>query len=74
MKNAILSAIPYLAMWVFSLVVAQIADLTARRSWASTNVIRKTANTIGNVSKYFEFPPSCPATWWHTIPFFLKKC
>ena len=47
LQNALLSALPYLVMWIFSLLVAQMADLTARRNWASINVIRKTANTIG---------------------------
>lgn len=46
-QNALLSALPYLVMWILSLLVAQFADLTARRGWATTNVIRKTANTIG---------------------------
>lgn len=46
-SNALLSALPYLVMWILSLLVAQFADLTARRGWATTNVIRKTANTIG---------------------------
>jgi hypothetical protein len=47
MQNALLSALPYLVMWILSLVVAQFADLTARKGWASTNVIRKTANSVG---------------------------
>ena len=48
MQNALLSALPYLVMWILSLLVAQFADLTARKGWASTNVIRKTSNTVGN--------------------------
>ncbi|KZS16615.1 Uncharacterized protein APZ42_017209 [Daphnia magna] len=48
-SNALLSALPYLVMWILSLLVAQFADLTARRGWATTNVIRKTANTIAKL-------------------------
>lgn len=46
MQNALLSALPYLVMWILSLLVAQFADLTARKGWASTNVIRKTFNSV----------------------------
>ena len=46
-SNALLSALPWLVMWVFSLLVARMADVIAKKGWATKNVIRKTANTVG---------------------------
>ena len=35
-------------MWIFSLIVAQIGDMAVRRKSSTLNIVRKTANTIGN--------------------------
>ena len=42
-----LSALPWLLMWIFSIVVAKISDLIVKRNWVSINTTRKTFNTIG---------------------------
>ena len=64
MQNALLSALPYLVMWILSLVAAQFADLTARKGWASTNVIRKTANSVGMF--WCRVPPSGACYTFHS--------
>merc|ERR1711973_259686 len=46
--NALWSALPYLMMWVFSLVVAEVADLAVNKRWASVNFVRKASNTIAH--------------------------
>ncbi|XP_046640794.1 putative inorganic phosphate cotransporter isoform X1 [Daphnia pulicaria] len=45
-SNSMLSALPWLLMWIFSIVVAKIADMVVKRQWVSINITRKTFNTI----------------------------
>ncbi|KAG0717344.1 putative inorganic phosphate cotransporter [Chionoecetes opilio] len=45
-SNATLSALPYLGMWIFSLVVSKVGDTLIKKEIASTTIVRKTANTI----------------------------
>ncbi|XP_032789939.2 putative inorganic phosphate cotransporter isoform X2 [Daphnia magna] len=45
-SNSLLSALPWLLMWIFSLVVAKISDVVVRRDWISVNTTRKMFNTI----------------------------
>jgi len=47
-SNAILSSLPHLVMWIFSLLIAQIADWLSRHQLVSVTTIRKTANTISH--------------------------
>lgn len=45
--NGILSALPYLAMWLFSILVSQIADWMLTTSHLTTTGVRKILNGIG---------------------------
>jgi len=47
-SNSLLSALPYLVMWLFSLVFARAADWTIRRKLLSTTTVRKIANTTSH--------------------------
>jgi len=46
--NALWSSVPYLMMWIFSLLVANVADMTVNKGWASINFVRKASNTIAH--------------------------
>ncbi|KAG7171475.1 inorganic phosphate cotransporter-like 7 [Homarus americanus] len=45
-SNAVLSGLPYLGMWIFSLVVSSVGDRLRQNDTLSTQTVRKTANTI----------------------------
>lgn len=47
--NALLNALPYLGMWIFSLVVSKVGDTLIQKNIASTGVVRKTAQTIAQL-------------------------
>jgi len=47
-SNALLSALPYLVMWMFSIVISQVADWLNRQKIATITTIRKAANTISH--------------------------
>lgn len=47
-ENAILTAIPFLCMWLFSMVLSKILDYLRAREVISTTCARKTATAIGN--------------------------
>lgn len=46
-QNGIVSALPYLAMWLFSIVFSVTADYVRRREILSTTSTRKIFTTIG---------------------------
>ncbi|XP_055836483.1 putative inorganic phosphate cotransporter [Episyrphus balteatus] len=46
-SNAIFSALPYLAMWMLSLIVSPISDALINRKYLSVTASRKMFNTIG---------------------------
>lgn len=48
-KNATLSSLPYLGMWIFSLIISKVGDTLIQKNILSTGVVRKTANTISQV-------------------------
>ncbi|XP_042217482.1 putative inorganic phosphate cotransporter isoform X2 [Homarus americanus] len=48
-SNAVLSGLPYLGMWIFSLVVSSVGDRLRQNDTLSTQTVRKTANTIAHV-------------------------
>lgn len=48
LQNAILSALPYLAMWIISLVVCPISDLLINRGYIGVAAGRKIFNSIGH--------------------------
>ncbi|KAH1005449.1 hypothetical protein HUJ04_006438 [Dendroctonus ponderosae] len=45
--NGFLSALPYLAMWIFSIMVSQIADWMLTKTYFSSTLVRKILNSIG---------------------------
>ena len=47
-QNALLSGMPYLGMWIFSILVSAVVDFARKRNYVSTTVARKIANSIGN--------------------------
>ncbi|KAF7268749.1 hypothetical protein GWI33_018101 [Rhynchophorus ferrugineus] len=47
--NGFLSALPYLAMWIFSILVSQVADWMMTKSYFSTTLVRKLLNGIGQL-------------------------
>ena len=53
-KNALLSALPYLVMWMFSIVISQVADWLNRQKIATITTIRKAANTICNYRPFID--------------------
>lgn len=48
-SNATLSALPYLGMWIFSLIISKVGDTLIQKNIMSTGAVRKTANTISQV-------------------------
>ncbi|XP_060523180.1 uncharacterized protein LOC132700078 [Cylas formicarius] len=48
-QNALLSAAPYLAMWIFSFIFSFICDISINRKWIGRGAARKIFNTIGSV-------------------------
>lgn len=48
LQNALLSALPYLAMWIISLVVCPICDMLINRGYLSVAAGRKIFNSIGH--------------------------
>lgn len=48
-SNAVLSGLPYLGMWIFSLVVSLTGDTLRKKAILSTQTVRKVANTIGHI-------------------------
>lgn len=48
LQNAVLSALPYLAMWIISLVVCPISDLLINRGYIGVAAGRKIFNSIGH--------------------------
>ncbi|XP_069956909.1 putative inorganic phosphate cotransporter, partial [Cherax quadricarinatus] len=48
-SNAVLSGLPYLGMWIFSLVVSVTGDTLRQKGILSTQTLRKVANTIGHL-------------------------
>lgn len=51
LQNSWLSALPYIVMWVLSIVITQIADLLIAKGKARTVVVRKACQSIGKVNK-----------------------
>jgi len=47
-SNALLSSLPHLFMWIFSIFIAQISDWLSHNQHVSVTTIRKTANTISH--------------------------
>ncbi|XP_063589198.1 sialin-like [Penaeus indicus] len=67
--NAMLSGLPYVGMWAWSLAAGVAGDWLMRRRNVRTVVVRKTANTIANVG-----PALClmgllfvKCDWWATV-------
>ncbi|CAH1800936.1 unnamed protein product [Owenia fusiformis] len=48
-SNGFLSALPYICMWVFSVICGQVADLIREKEYLSTEATRKVFQTIGFV-------------------------
>uniref|UniRef100_A0A1B6KXM8 Putative inorganic phosphate cotransporter n=1 Tax=Graphocephala atropunctata TaxID=36148 RepID=A0A1B6KXM8_9HEMI len=46
-ENGTMSALPYLAMWILSILISFMADHMIQNSWFSHTVVRKIANGIG---------------------------
>lgn len=46
-KNALLSALPYLVMWIFSMILSPIADFLTNRRILTREFSRKLFNSIG---------------------------
>jgi len=47
-SNSLLSALPYLVMWIFSLIFARVADWIIQKKMLSTTAVRKIANTTSH--------------------------
>ncbi|XP_015524838.1 putative inorganic phosphate cotransporter isoform X1 [Neodiprion lecontei] len=47
-ENGLISALPYLVMWILSFPTSYISDWTLKRGWVSTGKSRKICNTIGH--------------------------
>jgi len=68
-QNGLLSALPYLAMWLFSMFISHVADWMISSNRFSITVTRKIINCIGK--------PTLHCTWYHNNemmnqPFFLN--
>ena len=48
-SNALLSGVPYLIMWLFSIVSSMTVDYIIGKNYLSTTVARKIANTIATM-------------------------
>lgn len=51
LQNGTLSALPYLAMWLFSMAVSHIADWMLGTKWFTATAVRKIINGIGKFKK-----------------------
>lgn len=47
-KNALLSSLPYLVMWILSLVLSAVSDILIKKKVLTLNTSRKLFNTIGH--------------------------
>jgi len=43
----LLSALPYLVLWILNLSLGRLSDAVVRRGWASRRTARKTSSTLG---------------------------
>ena len=77
LQNGFLSALPYLAMWLFSMAISHVADWMLIKGGFSHTVVRKLINGIGKIfnvhrtSKFrnnifFSLQDSMvpPSLWW----------
>jgi hypothetical protein len=55
-QNGFLSALPYLAMWLFSMFISHVADWMISSHRFSHTVTRKIVNSIGKPSLYALLP------------------
>jgi len=46
-------------MFIFSLLVANVADMAVNKRWASINFVRKASNTIGKLSSQSTNVSTC---------------
>ena len=51
-----LSAIPCLSLWIFSLIWSHILDWAKSKGWLSTTGVRKLSNGVGIATQDFLFP------------------
>ncbi|XP_071455154.1 putative inorganic phosphate cotransporter [Hetaerina americana] len=47
-ENGLLSALPYLAMWIFSMFMSWVSDTTLERGWLTVRSARKIGNSIAH--------------------------
>ncbi|KAG8229382.1 hypothetical protein J437_LFUL000903 [Ladona fulva] len=47
-ENGLLSALPYLVMWIFSIIIGWISDKALAKGWLSVAVTRKLGNSIAH--------------------------
>ncbi|XP_076050338.1 putative inorganic phosphate cotransporter [Oratosquilla oratoria] len=59
--NALVSGLPYLGMWIFSLFIGTLGDFLQRKEILKTTMLRKIANTIANLG-----PALCLVGLWFT--------
>lgn len=51
LQNALLSAVPYLSLWVFSVVWSNVMDLMRNKAWITTTTVRKLSVGCGELIK-----------------------
>ncbi len=53
-QNAVLSMIPFLCNWIYSIVYSRVMDMLGQRKFITTTVTRKVSMAIGAIFTYFE--------------------
>ena len=53
LQNSLLSALPYLGMWIFSNVASVVADTLRKKKFLTTTQTRKVFNSIGTDSDIY---------------------
>ena len=46
-KNSLLSAVPYLCLWVFSIIWSNLMDYVKNKKWINTTTVRKLSTAVG---------------------------
>ena len=54
-QNALLSAVPYLSLWIFSIFWSKLMDLSRSKGWITTTTVRKLSTGIGLYFYYSYF-------------------
>jgi ACS family sodium-dependent inorganic phosphate cotransporter len=54
-QNALLSAVPYLSLWIFSIFWSKLMDLSRSKGWITTTTVRKLSTGIGIFLLFLSF-------------------